>query len=127
MKPILVFLLTTALTFSAKGYAQDTIYSQTVGQATFWWQKGVIILTQDSVMFDIKKKKRVIHVSFSYKEIKSVERYSYLWSLPVMILFLNPLFEHGIEMKMKDGDRYYFFTFKKRKKIVEIIRSKIAK
>jgi len=121
MKPLLVFLLTVVAALSSKGYAQDTIHTQKLP----FTRQGVIILTQDSVIVNRKRKNGMYRLSFSYKEIKSVQRYSYLWALPVLLFFYTPIFDHGIEIKMKNGTDYMFFIFK-RKKIIRTIRSKIA-
>jgi len=132
MKPILVFLLTTALTFSAKGYAQDTIYRQrgvlrenTLLDFPLVRKNGVIVLTQDLVIFDCKKKNGVFSFSLAYKDIKNVRRYSYLWTFPIIALFCLEELSHGIKIETKNGD-YYLSTFR-RKKIMEIIKAKIAK
>ena len=129
MKPILVFLSFFALALTAKG-KQDTIYyRQAVTLENAWFsfviKNGVIILRQDSVIFDCKKENGKFSFSLAYNDIRKVRRYSYLWAMPIMLSGWCLPLSHGVKIKTKSGD-YYFFTFK-RKKIMEIIRSKIAK
>ena len=133
MKPMLVFLSIFALALTAKGHAQDTIYRQrgvfrenTLFDFPLVSKNGVIVLTQDSVIFDCKKRNGKFSFSLAYSDIRNVRRYSYLWAmLPIMLLDWSESLSHGVKIETKNGD-YYFFTFK-RKKIMEIIRSKIAK
>src|SRR6218665_1208656 len=129
MKPILVFLSVFALALTAKGKQDTTYYRQAVTLENAWFsfviKNGVIILRQDSVIFDCKKENGKFSFSLAYNDIRKVRRYSYLWAMPIMLSGWCLPFSHGVKIKTKSGD-YYFFTFK-RKKIMEIIRSKIAK
>ncbi|PGH38253.1 MAG: hypothetical protein CRN43_16310 [Candidatus Nephrothrix sp. EaCA] len=131
MKPILVFLSFFALALTAKGKQDTTYYRQAVTlENTAWFsfvvKNGVIAFKQDSVIFDCKKRNGKFSFSFAYSDIRNVRRYSYLWAmLPLTLLGWPESLSHGVKIETKNGD-YYFFTFK-RKKIMELIRSKIAK
>src|SRR6218665_3935066 len=130
MKPILVFLSFFALALTAKG-KQDTIYyRQAVTLENAWFsfviKNGVIILRQDSVIFDCKKRNGKFSFSLAYSDIRNVRRYSYLWAmLPLTLLGWPESLSHGVKIETKNGD--YYLSTVKRKKIMEIIRSKIAK
>src|SRR6218665_1053051 len=130
MKPMLVFLSVFALALTAKGKQDTTYYRQQVTlENTIWFsfvvKNGVIILRQDSVIFDCKKRNGKFSFSLAYSDIKNVRRYSYLWAMPITLFGWWESLSHGVKIQTKNGD-YYLSTFK-RKKIVEIIKAKIAK